>query len=63
MCGHLKFAYEMPKWTTPNWITQNWTLRSKTKAFIANSSCEMCALWDITHCRELIHNHHFGTTY
>ena len=39
MCGHLKFAYEVP-----NQIVLNRTMQSQTKASIAKSSCEICAL-------------------
>ena len=42
--GCLKFAYKAPKQTAPQRITINQTMKSQTKACIANSSCEICAL-------------------
>jgi len=42
--GCRKFVYGVLNHTMPNWIAQNWTMRSQTKACIAKSSYELCAL-------------------
>ena len=42
--GHHKFTHEALQWITPIWIALNWTKLSQTKACIAQSSSEICAL-------------------
>jgi len=42
--GHLKFAYEVLKWTIPKWITLNQNTWSQNKVCITKSSCDKCAL-------------------
>jgi len=44
MCGHLKFGYEAPNRNVPNRMYLNWNMQSQTKACIAKSSCQICAL-------------------
>ena len=41
---HIKFVYEVLKWTAPKWITLNQNTWSQTKVCITKSSCEKCAL-------------------
>jgi len=44
MSGCLKFIYEALKRTAPKRITLNWTVQKQTKACIAKSPCEICAV-------------------
>jgi hypothetical protein len=60
MWGHLKFAYEVPRWTTPNQITLNWT---KPKACIATCHVKSALFRDIMQCRVVIPYWCFGITY